>query len=142
MSLLHEWDPKVSARRSLIPSVAVDVTALVKPFEQEVWFSIFATELLLAAAWSFIHRGSASVFSTEISLSVVTAREIPMVSRNFSATMLGCTAAAFLLFIGHIYSNVVMSSFLNPKTQLQSTIPAVHCRKNDFCFREETLNAI
>ena len=142
MSLLFIWDPRVSACRTLIPSVAVDITALAKPFEREVWCSIIAMVLFLAVAWSLMQRKSALIFFSELSLSVITTREVTMVPKHLSGTMLGCTAVAFILLVGKLYSNTVMSSFLAPTSEVPPPIPTALCHSTIWCFDEELLNLI
>ena len=102
---------------SYIPFSAVDVTALVKPFSAEVWYLTLSTVIALTIAYTLIVRKPTPEFSCNILLSIITVRELQSAStlcKNCSGMLIGCVTLAFTFLIGRIYSNSVMSSFLDP----------------------------
>lgn len=144
MSYLNVLELRRSDMRcfSYIPSVTIDVTELTKAFDAEVWCLVLSTVILLAGAWSLIVRTSASDFSVEISMSILVVRELTLSPKSYSGTMIGCVALAFAFMVELLYSNTVMSSFLNPTGDYPAATLAVHCSKNSLCWHKDSLNLI
>ena len=92
----------------------IDVTALAAAFQSEVWYLIFATVLVFAICWSVVVRKSARDIACQMILSVLSLGSIRLKSQKFSSTILGCAALLIAFLIGQLYSNSVMSSFLDP----------------------------
>ena len=140
MSLYHIRSVRFSDCLSFIPLKTIDVTALVEPFEPEVWCLVVATVVLLGVAWTLIERESAPIFCTEITLSTVTVREVTFTPKRYSGAMIGLVALAFAFIVGHIYSNTVMSSFLDPTFEIRKTSNVFTCTGDLNCYNETYLN--
>lgn len=142
-SLLNVVEDEISGCLSFIPLVIVDVTALFEPFDMAVWTFILMHLPILGVACALIARESATVFATEISLSIVTVRELPLYTKNYSTTILGCAALAFSFLIGSLYGNTVMSSFLDPTSyatdEFSVKYPPENCRMSAVCYHEDSL---
>lgn len=97
---------------------AVDVIALVKAFSAGVWYLTLSNIIALTSAYTLIVKEPTLEFSCNVVLSVITVRELqsaPTLRRTFSGTII-----TFL--IGQIYSNSVMSSFLDPNGEIPHSI--------------------
>lgn len=113
-SYLSVADNEARTCYTYIPLAITDVTALTKPFQLEVWCLVLTTLLLLAFTWSLIVRGPTSTFLIEASLSIFGVRGVTLLPKSHSSTLIGCSALAFTFLIGRLYSNSVMSCFLDP----------------------------
>ena len=127
---------------SYTPYSSTDVTALLEPFSLGVWCVVFATVVILAIAWSAIVRRSILVFSGNTVWSIVGAREVELSPRNFSSTVLGCTTVAFTCLIGLLYSNIVMSTFLNPIARMPHDSKPFSCVNIPVCQKESSLDLV
>ena len=140
MSLYHIRSPRFSHCLSDIPLETIDVTALVEPFEPEVWWLVVATVVLLGVAWALIVRKSAPIFCTELTLGTVTCCELTLAPKRYSDAMIGCVALSFAFIVGQIYSNTVMSSFLDPTFEFSEKYPMFTCTGESSCYNETFLS--
>ena len=127
---------------SYVPYSAVDVTALMKPFDAEVWYLILGTVAVLTAAWTLILRSSALSFSSHLFLSIIAAREITLTPRSFSSAAIGCAVLTFTFLIGKLYSNVVMSSILDPTSKMSPRSSVFDCLSRSFCHNAMSLDFV
>ena len=127
--------------RSLIPIAHQDVTALLKPFELEVWCFILSYILLLTKTWSLLAREPSTPLLHQILMTTISAEGVKFNPRTLSSTVAGCSALVFTFLIGTLYSNCVMSSFLNPTTELPSTHGVKNCHGHLLCYDKKWLNS-
>ena len=127
---------------SYIPFSPVDVSAFGKPFTPRSWWLILTTVLVLATAWLLIVRRSPLTFSVQIMLAIVGCGHINVEARSFSSTMIGCVALAFAFLVGQIYSNTVMSCFLDPTHEVPSSLIALECTTIQYCNRGPSLDTV
>ena len=127
---------------SYIPLSSVSVTALLEPFSLGVWSLVLGTVIILATAWSLIVRTSVPVFLSNTVLSIITVRVTELSPRRFSSAAIGCATLSFTLLIGQLYSNSVMSSFLDPTTNLSRKTKALDCLGSGFCNAEGSLDVV
>ncbi|XP_003748227.2 uncharacterized protein LOC100898231 [Galendromus occidentalis] len=119
---------------SYIVLTTTDVTALLKPFEAEVWCCLFLGVLGVATLVSKMTRES-SVFDTfsHLILGAITAHDLRFKPKNYSSLTVGCTAVAFTFMISIVYSNCVMSAFLDPTMEVPPSRLRWDCRMTTWC---------
>ena len=143
MSRYNLGETRLTDCYSYIPFSDVDVKALAKPFSAGVWCLTLTTVIVLTTAWSLIKRESALEFSSNVVLSLITVRELQSAStscRGSSGTIIECATLAFIFFIGQIYSNCVMSSFLDPTGEVLQWLSAFDCTTLPTCQYESSLD--
>ena len=144
----HSWsrwnvrDEGLTGCFSYIPFSPVDVSAFAKPFSPGSWCLILTTVLVLATAWLLIVRRSPLTFSVQIILGIVSCGDVNVEARSFSSTMIGCVALAFAFLIGQVYSNSVMSCFLDPTYEVPSTLITLECTTTQYCNRGRSLDIV
>lgn len=121
----------------------VDVTALLKAFQPGVWCLILATAIIVAALWSRMRRRPTLPILGRILQSTITVRDIgPVLApKTYSQTAVGCTAIAFIFFIGNLYSNCVMTSFLDPTVEPR-TSNFYFCHLSHLCSDARNLQIV
>lgn len=111
----------------------IDVTALLKPFELDAWLLILTTAATLAVAWSTMARKSFFGVLGHIFVSMITGRDFDFRPKKCANTMIGCVTLAFIFFTAQLYSNIVMSSFLDPTLANPPSLFSLNCRWNPWC---------
>lgn len=142
LSSLNVLEEGTSGCHTFIPMVNADVTALLKPFDETVWCLILMNITVLAVAWALIVRQSASHFTSQISLNLIAVREVTLVPKSFSSTVIGCAALAFSFLIGRLYSNTVMSYFVDPVGDSLPLYLPFDCRMNTICYYPKSLDSL
>lgn len=119
---------------ALIPRAQTDVTTFLKPFGIDVWILILVFVVKLAAllAWSQGELMRSVVW--HVSLTLIAASSIDVRCRSYSLLLIACSALLMTFFISVVYSNSVMSYFLDT-SQATEIRQIWDCRVSTACSK-------
>lgn len=120
---------------SMIFRASADLTAFVKPFGGDVWIVMCLSVLLTAIIFAWTQPEPISVKIRQMTLNFIAVGAIEANCRKSSVLLLACAILAMTFLLSTIYSNTVMSYFLEvessekPDAEKQSA----DCRFSSFC---------
>lgn len=122
---------------SLILRASTDLTAFVQPFDWVVWIVTCLSMLLTATIFAWTQPEPIPVKLCQMTLNFIAACSIEANCKKYSVLILACTILLMTFLLSTIYSNTVMSYFLEvardekPDTSRSDTLD--YCRFSSMC---------
>ena len=98
----------------------VDVSALLQAFLPETWGLIFMSAAFVAVIRSTMFREPSLRILGQTLKNIITVGNIDSTGKSYPRMMMACASLALSFFVGLLYANNLMSSFLNPTTGFPS----------------------
>ena len=118
---------------SFIRRRLTDVSALLESFTFEVWALVLLTLFILVRFMSWLKLADFMSILSSLSMSFIVAIEVQLRLRHYSHVALSASVLALCFFVGHIYNNFTLSSFLNTEDRYVCTA-YVNCRLDLLCY--------